>query len=76
MFRLLFIFIATAFIFGCDNSSTTTESTASEDTSSSAEASAEKPFHSTDALLIGGNGGFNPSAQDGGADLTLSPEIK
>jgi hypothetical protein len=27
----------------------------------------EKEFHPTDALLIGGNGGFNPS--DGGADL-------
>ena len=27
----------------------------------------EKDFHPTDALLIGGNGGFNPS--DGGADL-------
>jgi len=26
--------------------------------------------------LIGGNGGFNPSAEDGGADLELSPEIK
>ena len=26
-------------------------------------------FHPTDALLIGGNGGFNPSADDGGADL-------
>jgi hypothetical protein len=27
----------------------------------------EKEFHPTDALLIGGNGGFNPA--DGGADL-------
>ena len=29
----------------------------------------EKEFHPTDALLIGGNGGFNPSGSDGGADL-------
>ena len=29
----------------------------------------EEAFHPTDALLIGGNGGFNPSADDGGADL-------
>jgi hypothetical protein len=26
-------------------------------------------FHPTDALLIGGNGGFNPDGTDGGADL-------
>ena len=30
---------------------------------------ADDAFHPTDALLIGGNGGFNPSADDGGADL-------
>ena len=29
----------------------------------------EEAFHSTDALLIGGNGGFNPDGTDGGADL-------
>jgi hypothetical protein len=26
-------------------------------------------FHPTDALLIGGNGGFNPDGSEGGADL-------
>ena len=30
---------------------------------------ADDAFHPTDALLIGGNCGFNPSADDGGADL-------
>ena len=30
---------------------------------------ADDAFHPTDALLIGGNGGFNPAADDGGADL-------
>ena len=29
----------------------------------------EEAFHSTDALLIGGNGGFNPDGTDGGADF-------
>jgi len=29
----------------------------------------EEEFHPTDALLIGGNGGFNPDGTDGGADL-------
>jgi hypothetical protein len=29
----------------------------------------EEDFHPTDALLIGGNGGFNPDGTDGGADL-------
>ena len=29
----------------------------------------EEDFHPTDALLIGGNGGFNPTGEDGGADL-------
>jgi hypothetical protein len=29
----------------------------------------EEDFHPTDALLIGGNGGFNPDGSDGGADL-------
>ena len=70
MFRLFFIFLATTFLFACYNSAT------SADTAAAAEASDSKPFHSTDALLIGGNGGFNPSAEDGGADLELSPEIK
>ena len=29
----------------------------------------EEEFHPTDALLIGGNGGFNPDGSEGGADL-------
>jgi len=75
MFRLFFIFLATTFLFACDNSATSADTAAAE-SSSAAEASDSKPFHSTDALLIGGNGGFNPSAEDGGADIELSPEIK
>jgi hypothetical protein len=76
MFRLFFIFLATTFLFACNNSSTSNDTAAADESSSAAEASDSKPFHSTDALLIGGNGGFNPSAEDGGADLELSPEIK
>ena len=29
----------------------------------------EEAFHPTDALLIGGNGGFNPTGEGKGADL-------
>ena len=29
----------------------------------------EEDFHPTDALLIGGNGGFNPTGEGKGADL-------
>lgn len=75
MLRLFFIFLATTFLFACNNSSI--DSAADEATAANEAApTEEKAFHSTDALLIGGNGGFNPSAEDGGADLELSPEIK
>ena len=74
MLRLFFIFLATTFLFACNNSST--DSAADEAAANEAAPTEEKAFHSTDALLIGGNGGFNPSAEDGGADLELSPEIK
>jgi len=30
---------------------------------------ADDAFHPTDALLIGGNGGFNPTGEGKGADL-------
>ena len=42
-----------AFLFGC----------------ATPEPEPAEEFHPTDALLIGGNGGFNPSAEEGGADL-------
>jgi len=34
-----------------------------------------KPFHPTDALLIGGNGGFNPGSEYGNA-VEVEPDFK
>ena len=36
----------------------------------------EKAFHPTDALLIGGNGGFNPTSDGSEADLGLDEPAK
>jgi hypothetical protein len=35
-----------------------------------------KPFHPTDALLIGGNGGFNPGAEYGNEVEIQSNEVE
>ena len=34
----------------------------------------EKAFHPTDALLIGGNGGFNPSSEEAESPIKLPGE--
>jgi heat shock protein HslJ len=60
--KILIAFILSLFVIGCNSSDTSAAADAPAD-----EASAGDAFHPTDALLIGGNGGFNPA--DGGADL-------
>ena len=64
--KILIAFLLGLFVIGCNSSDT---SSAADSAAEEATADAGESFHPTDALLIGGNGGFNPSGDDGGADL-------
>jgi heat shock protein HslJ len=64
--KILIAFLLGLFVIGCNSSDT---SSAADAPAEEATADAGDSFHPTDALLIGGNGGFNPSGSDGGADL-------
>jgi hypothetical protein len=65
--KILIAFLLGLFVIGCNSSDTS--SAAADAPAEEATADAGDSFHPTDALLIGGNGGFNPSGSDGGADL-------
>jgi hypothetical protein len=60
MYKVIVVMLCSFLVLGCNNQATTSADTTKNDS---------KPFHPTDSLLIGGNGGFNPSGKDGGADL-------
>jgi hypothetical protein len=65
--KFLIAFLLGLIVIGCNSSDTS--SSAADSSAEEATADAGESFHPTDALLIGGNGGFNPSGSDGGADL-------